>query len=64
VSLSDILNLAIDINEILRVLDNIIRKIGEIFGGKSLSIRMYDEELQNIRMTQELIRVRNLKAAT
>ena len=61
VSLSDILGGVIDIDGILRVLDNIIQTIGDLFGGRALAQKMYDIEMRNVKMTIELTKLRKLR---
>jgi hypothetical protein len=61
VSLNDIIGLAVDIDEIFRVLDNIIQTIAGLFGGDRLRQQMYEAETRNIDMEMKLIRLKQLK---
>ncbi len=61
VSLSDIIGIAVDIDEIFRVLDNILQTIAGLFGGSRLQQRMYEAEVRNIEMEMRLVKLKQLK---
>lgn len=61
VSLNDLIGVAVNIDEIFRVLDNILQTIAGLFGGKDLQRTMYEDEVRNIEMEMKLITLKRLK---
>lgn len=61
VSLNDIIGVAVNIDEIFHVLDNIIQTIAGLFGGDRLRQQMFEAETRNLDMEMRLIQLKKLK---
>ena len=65
--LNDIIKQILDflspLEGILWMIDNLLQTIGDLFGGKKLQQRMVDQELTNLRVLQEIEKLRNIRAA-
>ena len=56
-----ILNITSKMEDILKALDNILQTIAEVFGGRALRQRMHEEELQVLRVKQEVARLKKIR---